>query len=784
LAAFVLAIGARAQTPSASAAVPAPPPRESIPKGQSDIGALRQESAGKLHKLHSTPEGGGEIPYQAWVENSTMLFRADEVEWDEATRDVRASGHVYFHDFAGQHELWCDRLEYNTDAEAGKFYKVRGQTIPHLTVRPGVLTTTSPFYFQGEWAERSGELYILHDGFVTNCKMPSPWWRMKGPRFVIEPGEKVISYHTVFLMRGVPLFFTPYFYHSLEEEPRKSGFLLPNVGNSSKGGFVLGAGYYWAISRSHDATYRVSLYSSRGWAHHLDFRGRPRENTEYSAVLYGVQDHGKPGTNPPQKYSGVSLFASGRSNLGGGWSLHGEANYISSLRFRQEWTNSYNEAVGSEMHSLGYLDKSWNGYVFDAVFSRLENFQSVEKQVPDPSTGALQLVRNAVQIRKLPEVEFSGRDRQFWRDLPLWFSFDSSAGLLSRSQPVFNADGTQLIDRFQTGRFMNRVNLAPHLTGALHFGDFHLVPSLGLRETYYSEGQAPYQDRFRVTGTNAVRSGREFSLDMIFPSISRVYPKKTFLGDKIKHVIEPRATYRYVTGIGSDFDRFIRFDENDLLANTNELLLSVTNRLYAKRGDSVQEVVTWEVMQKRYFDPTFGGALVEGQRNVFESTADLAAYAFVSGPRSASPIVSSLRISPVGGLGVRWQTDYDPRMGGIVNSTLGLDYRWKEYFASASNSEVHVDPAMGTPSANQYRGRLGLGDANRRGWSAAVDGIYDYRTRKLQFSTSQVTYNTDCCGLSAQYYWNGISGTGGFRIALSIANIGSFGTLTKKERLF
>ena len=808
MATLVLAIGVRAQTPPASTAAPGPPPHgspvasntacepasttapgppphESIPKGEWCSGALRQESAGKLHKLHSTPEGGGEIPYQAWVESSTLLFRADEVEWDEATGDVHASGHVYLHDFREQHELWCDRLEYNTDAESGKFYNVRGQTIPHLTVRPGVLTTTSPFFFQGDWAERAGDLYILHDGFVTNCKMPSPWWRMKGPRFVIDPGEKAVSYHTVFLLAGVPLFFTPYFYHSLEEEPRKSGFLTPSIGNSSKGGFLVGAGYYWAMNRSNDLTYRAQYYTSRGLAHHVYFRGKPREGTEYSAIMYGVQDRGQPGTNPVQKYSGISLYAVGSSVLGDGWVARGEANYITSLRFRQEWTNSYNEAVGSEMHSVAFLNKNWaEGYTFNAIFSRLENFQSAEKQIVNPDTGALQLVADAVQIRKLPEGEFSGRDRRVWRKLPLWFSFDSSAGLLSRSEPVFSQDGTQLIDRFQTGRFMNRLNLAPHLTGALHFGDFHLVPSLGLRETYYSEGQAPYQDRYRVTGTDLVRSAREFSLDMIFPSLSRVYRKKTFLGDKLKHVIEPRATYQYVTGVGSDFDRFIRFDETDLLANTNDLLLTLTNRIYAKRGDSVQEVFTWELMQKRYFDPTFGGALIEGQRNVFESTADLAAYAFVAGPRGTSPIVSSLRVSPVGGVGLRWQADYDPRSGGIVNSTLGLDYRWKRYFASASNSEVHPGPALGTPSADQYRVRLGFGNANSRGLSAAVDVVYDYRTEALQYTTTQATYNTDCCGFSVQYYWNGISGIGGWRFAFSIANIGSFGTLTRQERLF
>src|SRR5208337_1236812 len=114
---------------------------------------------------------------------------------------------------------------------------------------------------------------------------------------------------------------------------------------------------------------------------------------------------------------------------------------------------------------------------------------------------------------------------------------------------------------------------------------------------------------YQVVGGKLVTSARDFSLDLIFPSLGRVFNKKTVFGDKLKHVIEPRATYRYVTGIGTDFNRYIGFDETDLLANTNELQLSLTNRVYAKRGDSVLEIFTWELKQKRYFDPTFGGAL-------------------------------------------------------------------------------------------------------------------------------------------------------------------------------
>ena len=123
-----------------------------------------------------------------------------------------------------------------------------------------------------------------------------------------------------------------------------------------------------------------------------------------------------------------------------------------------------------------------------------------------------------------------------------------------------------------------------------------------------------------------LRSAREFKLDLVPPSFSRVFNRKSWLGDKLKHVIEPRVTYEYVTGIGQDFNKIIHFDETDLLSNTNEVTYSLTNRLYAKRGDDVTEVFSWELSQARYFDPTFGGAIVAGERNVLLSQIELNVY--------------------------------------------------------------------------------------------------------------------------------------------------------------
>ena len=119
---------------------------------------------------------------------------------------------------------------------------MRGIGQVRIDARPGILTSNNPFYFQGAWAERRGARYILYNGFITNCKMPRPWWRLRGPRFEIVPGEQAVARNSTFVLRKFPLFFTPYFYKSLERVPRKSGFLMPNIGNSSRRGKMIGIG--------------------------------------------------------------------------------------------------------------------------------------------------------------------------------------------------------------------------------------------------------------------------------------------------------------------------------------------------------------------------------------------------------------------------------------------------------------------------------------------------------------------------------------------------------------
>jgi LPS-assembly protein len=254
---------------------------------------------------------------------------------------------------------------------------------------------------------------------------------------------------------------------------------------------------------------------------------------------------------------------------------------------------------------------------------------------------------------------------------------------------------------------------------------------------------------------------------------------------KLKHVIEARASVRRVDGVNR-FRETLRLDEIDILNNTTEGEIAIINRLYAKRGNQIDEILTWQVWQRRYFDPTFGGAVVTGQRNVFASTIGLTGYAFFNGPRNYSPVVSALRMKPLPSAAIEWRTDYDPFFPRVSNSSVTADFRVKKKYSGAvGHNQVRGGEGQ-SPNANQLLARVGWGVEGKPGWRAGFNAVYDYRINTLQFATTEVSYTSDCCGLSFQHrrFSFGTRNENQFLVSFSVANIGSFGTLRKQERLF
>jgi len=223
-------------------------------------------------------------------------------------------------------------------------------------------------------------------------------------------------------------------------------------------------------------------------------------------------------------------------------------------------------------------------------------------------------------------------------------------------------------------------------------------------------------------------------------------------------------------------------------------------------GPEVREVITWQVAQKYFLDPTFGGALVTGQRNVFTTTADLTGIAFITQPRHLSPLISRLRIATGSRTDTEWDMDYDFQLGRANASTLLINYNLGPFTFGGGHAFLQIPQTNTTPPSlsegkcgpaadtsqitckfQQFRVALGYGGLSRRGFSAATSFGFDTEIRQLQFASAQTTYNWDCCGVTVEYRRYAIANVRNenlFRFTFTLANIGSFGNLRRQERLY
>ena len=57
------------------------------------------------------------------------------------------------------------------------------------------------------------------------------------------------------------------------------------------------------------------------------------------------------------------------------------------------------------------------------------------------------------------------------------------------------------------------------------------------------------------------------------------------LGGEVRHVIQPEIQYSYVTGI-SNFGSILRFDDRDIVSDTNQISYTLGQRFYFRRKGS------------------------------------------------------------------------------------------------------------------------------------------------------------------------------------------------------
>jgi len=720
-----------------------------VPAGRAwvELEARQQRKEGNVF----VADGDVDVRYQ------NLRLRADHVEYNADTTEALARGHVQF-DYSSQH-LEADQARYNVRTGRGVFWRVRGTVQIQRRPNPNLLITPNPLSFEGQEVQRLDEsTYKIRHAWLTVCTPERPKWTFYAPRATLHIDQTVALVNANFRLFRIPLLYLPYATAPAGRNLRQSGFLIPDFGTSSRKGFVMGDSYYWAPTRWFDATLGGQLLSRRGWSQTGDVRARPWENVRVVYNYFGVVDRGLRGSNGVRVPQGghrsqVELDA----RLPNGWRAVADINQLSSLTFRLAFAETFGEAINSEVRSAASVTNNFRGFSLNFAAQNYKNFLSVR-----PET--------AVVLRSAPGVRFSSVDQAPWRRWPIYFGFHVFADAVHRSDP-----------NISTPTAVQRAEIAPEVTVPLHGGPWvGLTSTFMLRTTHYGSQLLSGS----VVGDSVRRTTGELTVDLRPPSFARIWESSAA---KWKHSIEPRAVYRFVDGVNR-FGRFIRFDESDTLTDTNEVEYSVTQRLYRRTGEGqADELVSWRLTQKYYFDPTFGGALVPGQRNVFQALDSVTPFAFADSPRRFSPLVSDVRITPGGRYDAEFRTDYDTLRGKVTAlGTLVKVRPYREFFVTLAHFSLQSDPVL-QPKSNQIRALVGYGELNRRGWNAAFGVSYDIRQQFLQNQLVQVSYNGACCGIAFEYRrlaLGTVRTENQFRVALILANIGSFGNLRRQEKIF
>ncbi len=741
------------------------PPELQSPQTTVSIRADSQERNQDVYKL----TGHVEVIYR------DMKLTADEATFNEANGNVRAKGNVTVTDPTSH--LEADEAFYNVQTSMGWFTNGRGTVRARITPRARMLVTENPFYVRGRRVERLSEsLFVIERAHVTSCDCEAKGWSISAGRARVEVGNRVITHNATFRLLRMPVFFSPATVNSIAREPRQSGFLLPHVGTSSQKGFIVGAGLFWAINPSADLLAGIENYSIRGIGRYGRFRAKPTQDSEIAIEYNGINDKGS-GANRDVRATGQSIRAIGEANdLGHGFRGVVDVDYITSLAYRETWSGNFTEAVSSEARQTGFVTKSFGPYTVGAYASRYQNFLSAQ-QVPG----------NSVIIRETPSFSFSGMDNQFGKS-PLYFAFDYSVAGMGRTEPGL-----------EIPRLADRVDFHPEVTlRSKPFLGFHLTPILGLRATHYGTSVD--------SGSGAMgRLMGDLTVDLRPPPLERIFTQPRW-GQRFKHVVETDIVYRLVRAHDAEsLLDVVRYDQVDILAETNEFEYSLSNSLFVRKDvppgqaekPQARPLISWRISQKYYFDPTFGGALQPGQRTVFEPTISLTGFQFARG-QHLSPVVSVLKFSPFTNYDTELRADISPNGGGILNAGITSHVRHGPYGLSLTDFFINRTAGLSTPvtpsgnlaslpSFHLLRAVASFGDTNRRGLSGAFGTDYNFTQRRALQAVSQVSYNFGCFALDFEFRrfsLGTIRRENQFRIALSLANVGTFGNLKPRERLY
>lgn len=397
----------------------------------------------------------------------------------------------------------------------------------------------------------------------TTCEVGSNDWYIKAGELELDDYTKTATARNARIeFMGVPFIYTPWLSFSFLNQ-RKSGFLYPSFGTTTRSGFELLTPYYWNISPNKDATLAPRYLSKRGIQYQGEFRYLSEnyygtDNLEY---LRDTQ------TGENRYYARLTH----QHNFNNGWSANydiekvSDDQYFSDLSTRIIVTSQVNLP---QQASVNYGGEVWN---FNGLVQKYQTLDEI-----------------SFPYERLPQLTLTGNKDVGPVNANLyseWVSFDRNANALGQT---LTESGSILTTKV-TG---TRATAYPSISLPLARPYGYITPKFGVHHTQYSldnpefnlDGvNGEYQSDSRTLPIFSVDSGLFFDRDV------RIV-KNTYT-----QTLEPRIYYVYIPyqdqsqlpvfdSAEADLNTSTLFQENqftgnDRINNANQLSLAMTTRM-------------------------------------------------------------------------------------------------------------------------------------------------------------------------------------------------------------
>ncbi|UCH10920.1 MAG: hypothetical protein JSU61_03270 [Fidelibacterota bacterium] len=135
-------------------------------------------------------------------------------------------------------------------------------------------------HYHGELVHRyPGNVYYVRRSLYTTCALDTPHFYFAARQMKMLQGDKVIAKPIILYLMDVPVIGLPFIVFPNESGGRRTGWIMPSYGQSSRDGrYLEGLGYFWAINSYMDATGWLDLFDQKG----IRVKGRLRYNRRYN----------------------------------------------------------------------------------------------------------------------------------------------------------------------------------------------------------------------------------------------------------------------------------------------------------------------------------------------------------------------------------------------------------------------------------------------------------------------------------------------------------------------